>query len=254
VERNVDIRIAVVEDEDHIRDTVADALEREGYEVARYPDGEEAWGAFQEGLPQLAILDIMMPRMDGLELCRRVRGRSDEISIFFLTSRDEEFDRVLGLELGADDYLCKPFSMRELVARVKVLLRRMSLRGEPVAPADALHAGPLSLDLARYEARWLGGEVPLTVTEFRLLLALARHPGHVKTRAQLLEQAYPDDTFVADRTIDSHVKRLRRKFESLDGGFEQIETVYGLGYRYRDRGGGGEGGEGGTPAGDTGAS
>ena len=234
--RSVEVHIAVVEDEDHIRDTVADALEREGYGVARFRDGAEAWDAFQERLPQLAILDIMMPRMDGLELCRRVRGLSDDISIVFLTSRDEEFDRVLGLELGADDYLCKPFSMRELVARVKVLLRRMSLRGDPgVAPADALHAGPLSLDLARYEARWLGREIPLTVTEFRLLLALARHPGHVKTRAQLLEQAYPDDTFVADRTIDSHVKRLRRKFESLDTAFEQIETVYGLGYRYRER-------------------
>jgi DNA-binding response OmpR family regulator len=236
VERSAQIRIAVVEDEDHIRDTVADALEREGYGVARYRDGAEAWAAFQNGLPELAILDILMPRMDGLELCRRIRGVSDEISIFFLTSRDEEFDRVLGLELGADDYLCKPFSMRELVARVKVLFRRMSLRGEPPAPGDTLQAGPLTLDLDRYEARWLGRDVPLTVTEFRLLLALARHPGHVKTRAQLLAHAYPDDTFVADRTIDSHVKRLRRKFESLDGEFEQIETVYGLGYRYRDRG------------------
>jgi two-component system response regulator ChvI len=242
VERSASIRIAVVEDEDHIRDTVADALEREGYGVARFRDGAEAWDAFQEGLPELAILDIMMPRMDGLELCRRIRGLSDEVSIFFLTSRDEEFDRVLGLELGADDYLCKPFSMRELVARVKVLFRRMSLRGDPgLAPADALHAGSLTLDLARYEARWLEQAVPLTVTEFRLLLALARHPGHVKTRAQLLEQAYPDDTFVADRTIDSHVKRLRRKFESLDGAFAQIETVYGLGYRYRERGAAGEG-------------
>jgi two-component system response regulator ChvI len=252
VERSGEVRIAVVEDEDHIRETVADALEREGYGVARFRDGAEAWEAFQQGLPELAILDIMMPRMDGLELCRRIRGLSDEITIFFLTSRDEEFDRVLGLELGADDYLCKPFSMRELVARVKVLLRRMSLRRDPSsAPAETLDVGQLALDLARYEARWQGHEVPLTVTEFRLLLALARHPGHVKTRAQLLEQAYPDDTFVADRTIDSHVKRLRRKFESLDTRFDQIETVYGLGYRYRERGATRGGG---APPGDSGGS
>jgi two-component system response regulator ChvI len=229
-------RIAVVEDEEHIRDAVAAALEREGFDVQRYGDGQEAWEAFDRMLPDLAILDILLPRMDGLELCRRLRARSDETCIVFLTSRDEEFDRVLGLELGADDYLCKPFSLRELVARVKVLFRRLSLRRAPDAAAsEVLRTGDLALDLDRYEARWCDREVALTVTEFRLLLALARNPGHVKSRTQLLELAYPDDTFVADRTIDSHVKRLRRKFEAVDTAFDLIETVYGLGYRYRER-------------------
>jgi DNA-binding response OmpR family regulator len=229
-------RIAVVDDEATLRDTLLESLSREGYEVAAYRDGAEAWSAFQQALPDLAILDVLMPRMDGLELCRRLRGLSDELPIVFLTSRDEEFDRVLGLELGADDYLCKPFSMRELAARVKVLLRRAALgRGPPSAPQRELRAAELALDLDRYEARWRGAPVALTVTEFRLLLALARHPGHVKTRAQLLAQAYPDDTFVSDRTIDSHVKRLRRKFEAVDPGFDPLETVYGLGYRWRER-------------------
>jgi DNA-binding response OmpR family regulator len=228
-------RVAVVDDEATLRESLAEALAREGYEVACYRDGAEAWGAFQSMLPDLAILDILMPRMDGLELCRRLRGVSEALPIVFLTSRDEEFDRVLGLELGADDYLCKPFSLRELVARVKVLFRRAALRSDPGpgAPRE-LRAGDLTLDLDRHEARWRGGAVPLTVTEFRLLFALARRPGHVKTRAQLLAEGYPDDTFVSDRTIDSHVKRLRRKFERADRGFDQIETVYGLGYRYRD--------------------
>jgi DNA-binding response OmpR family regulator len=228
-------RIAVVDDEDTLRDTLEESLSREGYEVAVYRDGAEAWSAFQRALPDLAILDVLMPRMDGLELCRRLRGLSEELPIVFLTSRDEEFDRVLGLELGADDYLCKPFSMRELAARVKVLFRRAALRREPrsAAPRE-LRAGDLCVDLDRYEARWRGAPVPLTVTEFRLLLALARHPGHVKTRGQLLGEAYPDDTFVSDRTIDSHVKRLRRKFEAVDPAFDPLATVYGLGYRWRD--------------------
>jgi DNA-binding response OmpR family regulator len=229
-------RIAVVDDEATLRDTLSEALAREGYEVAAYGDGAEAWSAFQRSLPDVAILDVLMPRMDGLELCRRLRSLSEQLPIVFLTSRDEEFDRVLGLELGADDYLCKPFSMRELAARVKVLLRRAALRREPAPPAPReLRAAELALDLDRYEARWRGAPVAFTVTEFRLLLALARHPGHVKTRAQLLAQAYPDDTFVSDRTIDSHVKRLRRKFEAADPGFDLLETVYGLGYRWRER-------------------
>jgi two-component system response regulator ChvI len=231
-------RIAVVEDEDHIREAVAAALAREGWAVDRFADGQQAWDAFAAGLPDLVILDILLPRMDGLELCRRLRSRSPELGIIFLTSRDEEFDRVLGLELGADDYLCKPFSLRELVARVKVLFRRAAVRRDPgIGVAEELRAGELCLDLDRYEARWRERPVPLTVTEFRLLLALARRPGHVKSRSQLLSEAYPDDTFVADRTIDSHVKRLRRKFEAADPGFAQIETVYGLGYRYREHGG-----------------
>lgn len=228
--------IAVVDDEENLRSTVAFALERAGWPVATYADGLSAWEAFGRRLPDLVILDILMPRMDGLELCRRLRAKSESLPIVFLTSKDEELDRVLGLELGADDYLCKPFSMRELVARVKVLFRRLSLgtgSGEDAGPA--LHAaGLLTLDLHRYQARWNGAPLVLTVTEYRLLHALARHPGHVKTRGQLMDEAYPDDAYLAERTIDSHIKRLRKKLDEARGaGPDPIETVYGLGYRFR---------------------
>ena len=225
--------IALVDDEDNILETVGFALRRDGYLVETYPDGAEAWEAFQTQLPDVAILDITMPRMDGLELCRRLRAMSDRLPILFLTSRDDELDRVLGLELGADDYLCKPFSMRELEARVKVLFRRLALSRNPEEEVDRLQVGDLVLDLNRYEATWKETMVPLTITEFLLVKALARYPGHVKTRQQLMEEAYPHDAYVSERTIDSHVKRLRRKFTDLDDGFDSVETVYGLGYRYR---------------------
>jgi len=241
--------IALVDDEQNIRETVGLALVRQGYRVTGYADGQEAWQAFENGLPDLAILDILMPRMDGLELCRRLRSRSQALPILFLTSKDEEFDRVLGLELGADDYLVKPFSLRELIARVRVLFRRLALTrqaaaGEPLGALDGaiegtIEAGPLVLDLDRHEARWGGAPLGLTVTEFRILRALARRPGHVKNRTQLLEQAYPDDAYVAERTVDSHIKRLRRKLEAAarasgdDGASDAVETVYGLGYRFR---------------------
>jgi two-component system response regulator ChvI len=168
--------IALVDDEKNIRETVGFALRRAGYRVTTYADGLEAWRAFEARLPDLAILDILMPRMDGLELCRRLRARSEVLPILFLTSRDEEFDRVLGLELGADDYLCKPFSMRELLARVKVLLRRLALsRGEESdSKEEVLEVGPLVMDLLRYFVRWKGENVPLTVTEFLILRALWR--------------------------------------------------------------------------------
>jgi DNA-binding response OmpR family regulator len=228
-------RIAIVEDEQNIRDNVAFAFEREGYRVSTFADGKEAWEVFQHDLPELLILDIIMPRMDGLELCRRVRGLSETVPIIFLTSRDEEFDRVLGLELGADDYLCKPFSMRELLARVKVLFRRVALGREPSgADEELLRVGDLELDLRRYTARWSGQSVPLTVTEFMILHALAKRPGHVKTRDQLMTDGYPHDTFVSDRTIDSHIKRIRKKFLAVDPSFNGVETVYGLGYRYTE--------------------
>jgi two-component system response regulator ChvI len=228
--------VAIVEDEQNIRDNVGFALKREGFQVESYPDGQAAWDAFDKALPDLVILDIIMPRMDGLELCRRLRSVSETIPIIFLTSRDEEFDRVLGLELGADDYLCKPFSMRELIARVKVLFRRLSLVNDKVGGDDEelLTVGDLVLDLRRYVARWREHSIPLTVTEFMMLNALVRRPGHVKTRQQLMEQGYPHDTFVSDRTIDSHIKRIRKKFAGIDPGFDQIETVYGLGYRYTE--------------------
>jgi DNA-binding response OmpR family regulator len=226
-------RIAVVDDEESIRQTVGLALRREGYEVTTWEDGEAAWDAFRQKLPDLVVLDILMPRMDGLELCRRLRALSQSLPVIFLTSKDEEFDRVLGLELGGDDYLCKPFSMRELVARVRVLFRRRALGKEPSAPAQVLVAGDLTLDLDRFEAAWKGSPLTLTVTEFRILHALARHPGRVKTRQQLVAEGYPDDTYVSDRTVDTHVKRLRKKLAGADAECDALETVYGLGYRWR---------------------
>jgi len=227
--------VAIVDDEMTIRETVGFALEREGYRVTTHADGVEAWEAFEHDLPDLVVLDILMPRMDGLELCRRVRGLSTTVPIIFLTSKDEEFDRVLGLELGADDYLCKPFSMRELIARVKVLFRRLALAAAPPSDEEEiLRLGPLELDVRRYTATWNGMTVPLTVTEFMMLHALARRPGHVKTRQQLMDEGYPHDTFVSDRTIDSHIKRIRKKFSTIDPAFDAIDTVYGLGYRYAE--------------------
>jgi len=228
-------RVAVVDDEASLRESVRFALAREGWAVETYADGAEAWHALEGALPDVAVLDILMPRMDGLELCRRLRGASESLPIIFLTSKDDELDRVLGLELGADDYLCKPFSVRELVARVKVLFRRLALLESGAAPgaADVLRVEALELDLEGYTARWQKAEVPLTVTEFLILRALVRRPGQVKTRRQLMEEGYPHDAFVSERTIDSHIKRIRRKFEECDPGFEGVETVHGLGYRYR---------------------
>ncbi|HWW61770.1 MAG TPA: response regulator transcription factor [Thermoanaerobaculia bacterium] len=231
--------VAVVDDEENIRETVGFALRREGYPVELYATGLDAWRAFQLKLPGLVILDILMPEMDGLELCRKIRAISEATPIIFLTSRDEELDRVLGLEIGADDYLCKPFSMRELLARVKVLFRRAALDQSttPQSRADAqapLRSGDLELDLQRYTVRWKGQNVSLTVTEFMMLHALVRYPGHVKTRKQLHQDGYPHDAYVSDRTIDSHIKRIRRKFEEVDAAFERVETVYGLGYRWKE--------------------
>ena len=186
-----------------------------------------------------------MPRLDGLELCRRIRGRSETLPVIFLTARDDEFDRVLGLSIGADDYLCKPFSLRELVARVRVLFRRAALTarggesraGEPRAGEprgeEPVGCGDLLLDPPRLAASWRGVPVRLTVTEFRILASLARDPGVVRTREQLLAAAFPLDAAMSDRTVDTHVKRIRRKLEEADAGFDAIEAVYGLGYRLK---------------------
>lgn len=227
--------IALVDDEENIRETVGFALRREGYQVDIYEDGAAAWEQLETTLTDVVVLDITMPRMDGLDLCRRLRHLSESLPIIFLTSRDEEFDRVLGLELGADDYLCKPFSMRELMARVKVLFRRLALEKQSGEAADEkiLEACELLLDLRRYTAHLQGQPVSLTVTEFMILHALVRHPGHVKTRQHLMQEGYPHDTYVSDRTIDSHIKRLRRKLSQVAPQFDRIETVYGLGYRFR---------------------
>jgi two-component system response regulator ChvI len=225
--------IAVVDDEKNIQETVSFALKKEGFKPLTFSNGQEAWESFQKKLPDLVILDILMPMMDGLELCRRLRSVNETLPIIFLTSKDEEFDRVLGLELGADDYLCKPFSMRELITRVKVLFRRLSHPAGGSAEGEKLRVYELELDLQRYTAKWQDRKLDLTVTEFMLLLSLGRQPGVVKTREKLMEEAYPDNTYVSDRTIDSHIKRLRKKFVQADPEFAFIETVYGLGYRFK---------------------
>jgi DNA-binding response OmpR family regulator len=226
--------VAIVDDEEAVRSSIALALQREGLRVAPYADGMLAWEAFTHGLPDLVVLDIIMPRVDGLELCRRLRQVSQTLPIIMLTSRDEELDKVVGLELGADDYLCKPFSLRELIARIRVLFRRLDLSHMPgVEKPRLLQVASLLLDLDRFSASWNGQPLLLTVTEFRLLEALVRHPGHVKTRQQLVGSGYPDDAYVSERAIDTHIKRLRQKLISLDGNFSAIETVHGLGYRYR---------------------
>jgi two-component system response regulator ChvI len=225
--------IAFVDDEESLRTTVRMALQREGFRVDTYADGLEAFQRFERTLPDLAILDILMPRLDGLELCRRLRARSEHLPILILSSKDEELDRVLGLELGADDYLCKPFALRELIARVRALLRRARLRQEPEGDEEQiLEAGSLRLDLRRFEARWKDEVLPLTLTEFNLLEALARRPGLVKSRGQLLRDAYPHDVHVAERTIDTHIKRLRKKLVDVSPASDVIETVHGLGYRF----------------------
>ncbi|MEW6364427.1 MAG: response regulator transcription factor [Acidobacteriota bacterium] len=230
-------RVAVVDDEENIRETVAFALRREGYDVETFSDGQSALEAFKRGLPDVVVLDILLPGMDGLELCRALRQISEQLPIIFLTSRDDEIDRVVGLELGADDYLCKPFSMRELVARIRVLLRRAALlrTSAPSPDEKILRVGDLRLDLDRYQAFWKQTPVALTVTEFMMLRALAQRPGVVKTRQHLMTEGYPDDTYVSERTIDSHMKRLRKKFAAVDSQFDAIETVYGAGYRFVEK-------------------
>ena len=186
---------------------------------------------------ELMILDIMMPRMDGLELCRKIRGKDECIPLIFLSSRDDEFDRILGLEIGADDYLCKPFSVRELMTRVKVLLRRTALIQKSLSenPGEQpLERGDMVLYESRYQACWKEKPVPLTITEYRILHDLINIPGTVRTREQLICAAFPQDNYVSDRSVDSHIKRLRSKIHALDRSFDCIETVYGMGYRFRD--------------------
>ena len=227
-------RIAVVDDEKNIREIIRLALERENYLVAEYANGEDAWAAFGGGFPDCLILDIMMPRMDGMELCRRIRGVSSEPPIIFLSSRDEEIDRVLGLEAGGDDYVCKPFGMRELLARVRAALRRKTSRPDDGRDrAFPFERGPLLMDEDRDLVHWRGVPVPLTVTEFRILRALAERPGTVKTREQLMRTAFPEDAYPNERAADSHIKRIRKKFLPADPDFAGLESIYALGYRFR---------------------
>ena len=228
--------IALVDDDRNILTSVSIALEAEGFKVRTYADGSEALRGLTSSPVDLAILDIKMPRMDGMELLGRLRQNSN-LPVIFLTSKDEEVDELLGLRMGADDYITKPFSQRLLIERIRALLRREHTAKEGVDPAGAekpLLRGALMLDPVRHLCTWNGGPVNLTVTEFLILKALAHRPGHVKSRDQLMDAAYGESVYVDDRIIDSHIKRLRKKFKDVDDTFSQIETLYGVGYRYKD--------------------
>jgi two-component system, OmpR family, response regulator ChvI len=228
--------IALVDDDKNILASVSMLLEQEGYNVRTFTDGASALTALSATPPDLAILDIKMPRMDGLELLRRLRQTAD-LPVIFLTSKDEEIDELMGLNAGADDYIRKPFSQRLLLERVKAVLRRAESHKVPPGPEakkEALVRGKLALDPQRHECTWEGMPVRLTVTEFLILQCLAQRPGFVKSRDSLMDAAYDDQVYVDDRTIDSHIKRLRKKFKQVDDSFEAIETLYGVGYRYRE--------------------
>ncbi|HLB79342.1 MAG TPA: response regulator transcription factor [Dongiaceae bacterium] len=227
--------IALVDDDRNILTSVSMALEAEGFTVRTYTDGAEALRGITGNPVDLAVLDIKMPRMDGMELLERLR-RSSKLPVIFLTSKDDEVDELMGLRIGADDYIRKPFSQRLLIERIRTLLRRADLGREGAAGGgEVIARGELTLDAARHLCTWKSQAVELTVTEFLLLKALAARPGHVKSRDQLMDAAYGEHIYVDDRTIDSHIKRVRKKFKAIDPEFAQIETLYGVGYRYRDR-------------------
>lgn len=231
-------QIALVDDDENILISVSITLEAEGHDVATYTDGLQALNAFENGFPDLGIFDIKMPRMDGMDLLTRVRRKTD-MPVIFLTSKDDEIDEVLGLRMGADDYVTKPFSQRLLVERIRALLRRKEAiqqveSGEVEANEDLIVRGELTMDPLRHAVTWKGKSVSLTVTEFLLLNALASRPGFVKSRDQLMDVAYDDQVYVDDRTIDSHIKRLRKKMRGADDDFSAIETLYGIGYRYTE--------------------
>jgi len=227
--------IALVDDDRNILTSVTMALEAEGFRVRAFTDGAEALRGMTAQPVDLAVLDIKMPRMDGMELLQRLRKNS-AVPVIFLTSKDDEVDEVLGLRMGADDYIKKPFSQRLLIERIRALLRRgeLALETGDVSASQAITRGELILDPGRHDCTWKGQPVDLTVTEFLILKSLAIRPGHVKNRDQLIDSAYGEHIYVDDRTIDSHIKRLRKKFRDIDGEFGHIETLYGVGYRYRD--------------------
>ena len=231
-------KIALVDDDRNILTSVSMTLEAEGFEVETFNDGQAALDAFNKKLPDMAVLDIKMPRMDGMDLLQRLRQKS-QMPVIFLTSKDDEIDEVLGLRMGADDYVKKPFSQRLLVERIRALLRRQeATSGEAssasTGDAKVMERGELRMDPLRHSVSWKGNDVSLTVTEFLLLQALAQRPGFVKSRDQLMDVAYDDQVYVDDRTIDSHIKRLRKKMRAADSEFSAIETLYGIGYRYNE--------------------
>jgi two-component system response regulator ChvI len=234
------LQIALVDDDRNILTTVSIALQAEGFATRLYSDGETALKALLDNPPDLAVFDIKMPKMDGMELLRRLRENS-ALPVIFLTSKDDESDEEAGLQLGADDYIAKPFSLRLLIARIRAILRRaepLAAGGVPATAPDpapaTLTRGRLFMDPARHQVTWQGQPVSLTVTEFLILEALAIRPGVIKSRNQLMDAAYPDDVFVDDRTVDSHIKRMRRKFRLVDPVFDAIDTLYGAGYSFTD--------------------
>ena len=233
--------ITLVDDDENIVVSVSLALESHGHTVKAFYDGASGLAALESDPPDLAILDVKMPRMDGMEVLRRLR-QTTRLPVIILTSKDEEIDEILGFNLGADDYIHKPFSQRLLIERVKAVLRRASPEeedaggpaGSQSAASRAIKRGRLTLDPARHDCLWEGKAVRLTVTEFLLLQSLAQRPGFVKSRDNLMDAAYVDQVYVDDRTIDSHIKRMRKKFREVDPSFDAIETLYGVGYRYRE--------------------
>ena len=233
-------KITLIDDDENIVASVSLALENHGHAVTAYYDGAAGLSALESDPPDVAILDVKMPRMDGMEVLRRLRQTSN-VPVIILTSKDEEIDEILGFNLGADDYIHKPFSQRLLIERVKAVLRRAAPDetddngpGGPAAASRAIKRGRLTLDPARHDCLWEGKPVRLTVTEFLLLQSLAQRPGFVKSRDNLMDAAYEDQVYVDDRTIDSHIKRMRKKFRDVDPEFDSIETLYGVGYRYRE--------------------
>jgi two-component system, OmpR family, response regulator ChvI len=227
--------IALVDDDENILTSVSIALEAEGHAVKTFEDGAAALEYINATPPDLVVSDIKMPTMDGMELLRRIRQNSS-LPLIFLTSKDEEIDEVLGLTMGADDYVKKPFSQRLLLERVKAVLRRLSAGETPTEEEEKkiMRRGELTLDPMRHACTWKGQPVVLTVTEFLILESLAQRPGFVKSRDALMDAAYDDQVYVDDRTIDSHIKRVRKKFRQVDREFDSIETLYGVGYKYKD--------------------
>ena len=230
--------IALVDDDKNIIGSLSVLFESEGYDVNTYHDGVAALEGLKEKPVDMAIFDIKMPRMDGMELLRRVRQEDSDLPVIFLTSKDDEIDELFGLKMGADDYVAKPFSQRLLLERVKTILRRAQARSKPQEENEVseqvLERGKLKMDQERHTCHWDGKEVTLTVTEFLILQALAHRPGVVKSRDALMDAAYDDQVYVDDRTIDSHIKRLRKKFKAVDKNFDVIETLYGVGYRFKE--------------------
>ena len=225
-------KIILIDDDNNILTSVSVALTAEGWVIETYNDSEQGLIALQRNTPDIAILDIKMPKLDGMEVLKKLRETND-VPVIFLTSKDDEIDEAIGLRMGADDYITKPFSQKLLIERIRAVLRRSSYKNNEVSDR-LIQRNDLSLDPDRHLCKWKGEEIRLTVTEFLILYSLAQRPGLVKNRDQLIDTAYGETIYVDDRTIDSHIKRMRRKFRVFDKAFDHIETLYGVGYRYRD--------------------